>query len=73
MAASSVPFLRATPYGKVRVKLSALDGEILGAQPEFEDCRRLAARAGVQTREVHAAAAAAARGLLPRRAGRVRG
>jgi len=63
----------ATPYGKVRVKLSALDGEILGAQPEFEDCRRLAARAGVPTREVHAAAAAAARGLLPRRAGRVRG
>jgi hypothetical protein len=63
----------ATPYGKVRVKLSALDGEILGAQPEFEDCRRLAARAGVPTREVHAAAAAAARGLLPRRAGRARG
>ncbi|HZL16901.1 MAG TPA: LarC family nickel insertion protein, partial [Polyangia bacterium] len=27
-----------TPYGKVRVKLGALGGEILGAQPEFEDC-----------------------------------
>ncbi len=33
----------ATPYGPVRVKLAALDGEVLGAQPEFEDCRRLAA------------------------------
>ena len=57
----------ATPYGKVRVKLGALDGEILGAQPEFDDCRRLATRAHVPTREVLAAAVAAARALLPRR------
>lgn len=63
----------ATAYGKVRVKLGALDGEILGAQPEFDDCRRLAARAGVPTREVLAAAAAAARALLPRRPRRPRG
>ena len=35
----------ATPYGPVRAKLAALDGEVLGAHPEFEDCRRLAARA----------------------------
>jgi hypothetical protein len=55
----------ATPYGKVRIKLGALDGQILGAQPEFEDCRRLAARTHVPTREVLAAASAAARGLLP--------
>ncbi len=32
----------ATPYGEVRVKVAALDGQVLGAQPEFEDCRRLA-------------------------------
>jgi uncharacterized protein (TIGR00299 family) protein len=56
-----------TPYGKVRIKLGALDGEILGAQPEFEDCRRLAGRAGVPAREVLAAAAAAARRFVPRR------
>ncbi len=62
----------ATAYGKVRVKLGALDGEILGAQPEFDDCRRLAARAGVPAREVLAAAAAAARALLPRRTRRPR-
>jgi pyridinium-3,5-bisthiocarboxylic acid mononucleotide nickel chelatase len=54
-----------TPYGKVRVKLGALGGEILGAQPEFEDCRRLAGRAKVAVREVVSAASAAARTLLP--------
>jgi hypothetical protein len=54
----------ATPYGAVRVKLGALDGEILGAQPEFEDCRRLASRAQVPVRVVMAAATAAAHGLL---------
>jgi uncharacterized protein (DUF111 family) len=57
----------ATPYGKVRIKLGALDGEILGAQPEFDDCRRLATRAQVPVREVLAAAANAGRALLPRR------
>ena len=62
----------ATPYGKVRIKLGALDGEILGAQPEFEDCRRLAIRAQVPAREVLAAAATAARSLLPRRPRRPR-
>ncbi len=62
----------ATPYGKVRIKLGALDGEILGAQPEFEDCRRLATRARIPVREVLAAAAAAARALLPGRPRRPR-
>jgi pyridinium-3,5-bisthiocarboxylic acid mononucleotide nickel chelatase len=62
----------ATPYGKVRIKLGALDGEILGAQPEFDDCRRLATRAQVPAREVLAAAATAARALLPRRPRRPR-
>jgi uncharacterized protein (TIGR00299 family) protein len=53
-----------TPYGAVRVKLGGLDGEILGAQPEFEDCKRLAARAGVPVRVVLAAASAAAHVLV---------
>ena len=53
-----------TKYGPVRAKLAALDGEVLGAHPEFEDCRRLAGRAGVPVREVVAAAAAAARAWL---------
>ena len=64
----------ATPYGRVQVKIAALDGEVLGAQPEFEDCRRLAAEARVPVREVVSAAAAAARALVPaRRARRPRG
>jgi hypothetical protein len=70
LARSFVPV--ATAYGKVRIKLAALDGEILGAQPEFEDCRRLAARVRVPAREVLAAAAAAARTLLPAGARRSR-
>ena len=57
----------ATRYGAVRAKLAVLDGEVLGAHPEFEDCRRLAARARVPVREVVAAAAAAARAALPKR------
>ncbi|MDB4983529.1 MAG: hypothetical protein JWM82_4281, partial [Myxococcales bacterium] len=63
-----------TPHGPVRVKLAALDGEVLGAQPEHEDCRRLAARAGVPVREVFTAALVAAQAFLtaaaPRRAKR---
>jgi len=54
----------ATPYGPVRVKVGAAGGEVLGAQPEFEDCRRRAAAAGVPVREVMSAAAAAGRALL---------
>jgi uncharacterized protein (TIGR00299 family) protein len=60
----------ATRYGAVRVKLAALDGEVLGAHPEFEDCKRAAARAGVPVREIVAAAAAAARASLPARRAR---
>jgi uncharacterized protein (TIGR00299 family) protein len=64
----------ATPFGAVRVKLGALDGEVLGAQPEFEDCRRLAAKAGVPVRAVLAAATAAGHALVaPKRAGKRRG
>jgi len=54
-----------TPYGRVRVKLAALDGVVVGTHPELEECRRLAARAGVSVREVMAAAGAAARPLMP--------
>jgi hypothetical protein len=53
-----------TRFGKVAVKLAAQDGVPVGATPEFEDCRRLAAAAGVPLRQVHAAAQAAAQALL---------
>jgi uncharacterized protein (TIGR00299 family) protein len=49
-----------TRFGRVSVKVAALDGEVVGVAPEFEDCRRLAARAAVPVRQVLAEAAAAA-------------
>ena len=42
------------------MKLSALDGRVMAATPEFEDCRRLARAAKVPVRVVLAAASAAA-------------
>jgi hypothetical protein len=53
-----------TRFGPVTVKLAALDGVVIGAAPEFEDCKRLAARAKVPVREVWTAASAAAAPLL---------
>ncbi|MBI4575750.1 MAG: nickel pincer cofactor biosynthesis protein LarC [Planctomycetes bacterium] len=49
----------ATPYGEVRLKLGRLTGETVTASPEYEDCRRLAAAAGVPLKEVQAAASEA--------------
>lgn len=54
----------ATAYGEVRAKVVSRDGEILGATPEFEDCRKLALRAGVPVRQVVAEASAAALALF---------
>ncbi|HEX5412328.1 MAG TPA: nickel pincer cofactor biosynthesis protein LarC [Terriglobia bacterium] len=48
-----------TAYGTVRMKVARLDGEILNAAPEFEDCRRLADQKSVPLKEVMVAAQAA--------------
>jgi len=48
-----------TRYGRVRVKVASLNGRVVQAQPEYEDCRRLAARRRVPLKRVQAAAAAA--------------
>jgi hypothetical protein len=48
-----------TPYGVVRVKVGALDGVEVGAQPEYEDALARARAAGVPVRDVLAAAQAA--------------
>ena len=45
-----------TPYGTVRVKVARRDGVVMNGQPEFDDCAALAARLGVATKDVHAAA-----------------
>jgi pyridinium-3,5-bisthiocarboxylic acid mononucleotide nickel chelatase len=56
-----------TRWGEVRVKVGRLGGTISTVAPEYEDCRRLAATAGVPVRLVLSAAtaAAAAAGLTP--------
>jgi uncharacterized protein (TIGR00299 family) protein len=58
-----------TRFGPVAVKVAALDGEVLGAAPEFDDVRRLAGKAGVPVRAVLAEATAAA-ARLPKAKGR---
>ncbi|MFQ5700819.1 MAG: nickel pincer cofactor biosynthesis protein LarC [Acidobacteriota bacterium] len=45
-----------TRFGKVRVKVSRLDGRMTQVLPEYEDCRRLAARRKVPLKQVQAAA-----------------
>lgn len=46
-----------TPYGRVRVKVARLDGEIVTQAPEYEDCKRAAEKHGVPLTEVYRAAA----------------
>jgi uncharacterized protein (TIGR00299 family) protein len=54
----------ATPYGEVNVKLKWLGRELVGATPEYDDCRRLAEQHEVPVRMVHEAATAAAQKML---------
>jgi len=48
-----------TPYGEVRIKIGKLDGEVMNAAPEFEDCRVAAVRCEVPLKQVQQAAIAA--------------
>jgi pyridinium-3,5-bisthiocarboxylic acid mononucleotide nickel chelatase len=61
-----------TSYGPISVKLSAAAGRVLQATPEFEECRRLAGKAGVPVRLVLAEASAAAQAFLASAAPRQR-
>jgi uncharacterized protein (TIGR00299 family) protein len=53
-----------TPFGSVQVKLKKWSGHIIGAMPEFEDCRKLAEQKNVAVKDVHDAALSAARAFL---------
>jgi pyridinium-3,5-bisthiocarboxylic acid mononucleotide nickel chelatase len=46
----------ATPFGEVRMKISRMNGSVLNATPEYEDCQRLAADKGIPLKQVIAAA-----------------
>jgi len=54
-----------TAYGRVRVKLGFLDGAVVQAQPEHDDCLARAREHGVPLKEVLAAALAAWRTAGP--------
>jgi uncharacterized protein (DUF111 family) len=45
-----------TPLGAVRIKISRVNGTILNATPEYEDCQRIASERGVPLKQVIAAA-----------------
>lgn len=49
-----------TPFGDIPVKLKIIDGEVVGAVPEYEPCKMAAQTHGISTREVYEAAAAVA-------------
>ena len=51
-----------TAFGAVPIKLKRWAGQTIGAQPEYEDCRRLAEAQNVPVRVVYEAALAAANG-----------
>jgi hypothetical protein len=46
-----------TEFGEVHVKLSRMNGSLLNATPEYEDCQRIAGERGVPLKKVMAAAA----------------
>lgn len=41
-----------TPLGSIRMKVSRLNGTILNAAPEYDDCQRIAAQKGVPLKQV---------------------
>ena len=45
-----------TPYGAIDIKEASIDGRLLRAMPEYEQCRRAAQEAGVTLREVEQSA-----------------
>ena len=52
-----------TKYGEVRVKLKRVNGEVIGAKPEFDDCLKLAEEKKVAVRRVYEAAQVVASGV----------
>ena len=46
-----------TEFGTIHVKLARMNGSLLNASPEYEDCQKIAAESGVPLKQVIAAAA----------------
>jgi uncharacterized protein (DUF111 family) len=47
-----------TPFGKITMKIGRLGGKVIQAAPEFESCKKLAARAEVPLKQIYEAVAA---------------
>jgi len=45
-----------TPFGSVRMKISRMNGSVLNATPEYEDCQRIATERGIPLKQVLASA-----------------
>ncbi len=45
-----------TSFGSIRMKIARLNGHVLNAAPEYEDCRKIAAERGVPLKQVLAEA-----------------
>jgi pyridinium-3,5-bisthiocarboxylic acid mononucleotide nickel chelatase len=45
-----------TRFGEVRIKISRMNGTVLNATPEYEDCQRIAAQKGIPLKQVLEAA-----------------
>ncbi len=45
-----------TDYGRIRIKVSKLDGEVVNAAPEYEDCARAARENNVPLKQIQAQA-----------------
>jgi uncharacterized protein (TIGR00299 family) protein len=45
-----------TEYGRVKIKVSKLNGEVVNAAPEYEDCARVAREKGVALKQIQALA-----------------
>jgi uncharacterized protein (TIGR00299 family) protein len=45
-----------TDYGKIKIKVSKLEGEIVNAAPEYEDCARIAREKGIALKQIQALA-----------------
>jgi hypothetical protein len=46
-----------TQFGEVRMKISRMNGSVLNATPEYDDCQRLAAEKGIPLKQVISEAA----------------
>ncbi|MBI2844338.1 MAG: nickel pincer cofactor biosynthesis protein LarC [Armatimonadetes bacterium] len=48
-----------TKFGRIRIKIGELEGKVMHAAPEYEDCRSAAQQSGTSVKQVYDAAAAA--------------